>query len=206
MRGAQGFHRQRTRCRFIVADDNREPRAAGVGFFHLGLETAATAMQYDMESGIAQLFRRCGRNFVRSLALMHHVNVRLQFGHRCLSGFQQQQQALDTKPNKDTIPHVKTLTRDVQSLQDHLNYLTSRLSYLLDATLGLINIDQNNIIKIFSIAAVALMPPTLVGTIYGMNFKNMPELEWSFGYPMALLLMVISAIVPLLIFRWKKWL
>jgi len=116
------------------------------------------------------------------------------------------QQALDTKTNKDTIPHVKTLTRDVVSLQDHLNYLVSRLSYLLDATLGLINIDQNNIIKIMSVASIVLMPPTLIASIYGMNFAVLPEKDWNFGYPFSLLLMVICAVLPYLWFKRKGWL
>ena len=81
---------------------------------------------------------------------------------------------------------VKTANRDVQSLADHIGYLSTKITFLLDATLGMINNEQNTIIKIFSVLAVALMPPTLVGTIYGMNFKHMPELEWPFGYPMAL--------------------
>ena len=78
---------------------------------------------------------------------------------------------------------VKTAGRDVVSLADHIGYLSTKITFLLDATLGMINNEQNTIIKIFSVLAVALMPPTLVGTIYGMNFKHMPELEWVYGYP-----------------------
>ena len=107
---------------------------------------------------------------------------------------------------KDTRLQLVSMQRDVQSLSDHATYLTNKITFLLDAMLGVVTIEQNNIIKIFSIAAVALMPPTLVGTIYGMNFKNMPELDWSFGYPVALLLMLLSAVLPFLIFKWKKWL
>jgi len=115
-------------------------------------------------------------------------------------------QAMDTDPNKDVLPHVKMLTRDVQSLQDHLSYLASKLSYLLDATLGLINIDQNNIIKIMSVAAMVFLPPTLIASIYGMNFKIIPELNWIDGYPYSIVLMVISAIVPYIYFKRKGWL
>ena len=79
---------------------------------------------------------------------------------------------------------VKTAGRDVESLADHIGYLSTKITFLLDATLGMINNEQNTIIKIFSVLAVALMPPTLVGTIYGMNFKHIPELEWSYGYPL----------------------
>ena len=101
---------------------------------------------------------------------------------------------------------VKTANRDVQSLADHIGYLSTKITFLLDATLGMINNEQNSIIKIFSVLAVALMPPTLVGTIYGMNFKHMPELEWAYGYPMALGLMVLSAVIPWLFFKRKGWL
>ncbi len=101
---------------------------------------------------------------------------------------------------------VKTAQRDVQSLSDHIGYLSAKITFQLDATLGMINNEQNSIIKIFSVLAVALMPPTLVGTIYGMNFQHMPELSWLFGYPMALGLMVISAVIPWLYFKRKGWL
>jgi magnesium transporter len=95
--------------------------------------------------------------------------------------------------------------RDVHSLMEHMRFLTARIAFLLDATLGMINYEQNNIIKIFSVASVALMPPTLIASIYGMNFKHMPELGWEFGYPMAIGLMVLSAILPFLYFRRKGW-
>jgi magnesium transporter len=101
---------------------------------------------------------------------------------------------------------VKTAGRDVASLADHIGYLSTKITFLLDATLGMINNEQNSIIKIFSVLAVALMPPTLVGTIYGMNFKHIPELEWVYGYPFALGLMVISAVLPWLYFKRKGWL
>jgi magnesium transporter len=101
---------------------------------------------------------------------------------------------------------VKTASRDVGSLADHIGYLSTKITFLLDATLGMISNEQNTIIKIFSVLAVALMPPTLVGTIYGMNFKHMPELEWAWGYPWALSLMVVSAVLPWLFFKHKGWL
>ena len=101
---------------------------------------------------------------------------------------------------------AKTAHRDVQSLADHIGYLSTKITFLLEATLGMINNEQNTIIKIFSVLAVALMPPTLVGTIYGMNFKHMPELEWLWGYPWALGLMVLSAALPWLYFKRKGWL
>jgi magnesium transporter len=109
-------------------------------------------------------------------------------------------------PNKDAAEWVKSLTQDVAALSDHGSYLSNKASFLLDATLGLINLEQSQIIKIFSIAAVVLLPPTLIATIYGMNFKRMPELDWIFGYPWALSLIVISAILPYLWVKRKGWL
>ena len=101
---------------------------------------------------------------------------------------------------------VKTASRDVRSLADHIGYLSSKIQFLLEATLGMINNEQNTIIKIFSVLAVALMPPTLVGTVYGMNFKHIPELEWLWGYPFALGMMVVSAVLPWVYFKRKGWL
>src|SRR5215218_2919564 len=102
--------------------------------------------------------------------------------------------------------HIKGMQRDVQSLSDHATYLSNKIQFLLDAVLGVVSLQQNNIIKIFSVAAVVLMPPTLVASIYGMNFRHMPELEWTYGYPLALVLMGIAAVLPYLFFKWRKWL
>jgi len=108
--------------------------------------------------------------------------------------------------HKDVRLQLQANQRDVLSLSDHATYLSNKITFLIDAMLGVVTIEQNNIIKIFSIAAVALMPPTLIASIYGMNFKHMPELEWTFGYPYAVGLMICSAILPFVIFKWKKWL
>jgi len=107
---------------------------------------------------------------------------------------------------KETRSQLRGMQRDVQSLSDHATYLSSKITFVLDAMLGVVSIEQNNIIKIFSIAAVVLMPPTLVASIYGMNFKHMPELEWQYGYPLAIVLMLIAAALPYVFFKWKNWL
>ncbi|MET0567955.1 MAG: magnesium transporter CorA family protein [Hyphomicrobiaceae bacterium] len=104
------------------------------------------------------------------------------------------------------LQRIDTTHRDIASLMEHMRFLTNRIMFLLDATLGMINIEQNQTIKIFSVLAVVLLPPTLVGTIYGMNFKHMPELDWVLGYPWALGLMVISAVLPFVYFRRRGWL
>ena len=101
---------------------------------------------------------------------------------------------------------IHLMIRDVPPLIEHANFLTNKISFLLDATLGMINIEQNSIIKVVSIVSVVFLPPTLVASIYGMNFINMPELKWSFGYPYALFMMLISGFLPYQFFKFKKWL
>ncbi len=107
---------------------------------------------------------------------------------------------------RENQPLIKTLVRDVRSLVEHANFLNSKANFLLDAVLGIINVEQNAIIKTFTVASVALMPPTLIASIYGMNFQVMPELTWKFGYPMALVVMIVSAVLPILYFKRKGWL
>jgi magnesium transporter len=114
--------------------------------------------------------------------------------------------ANERKEVKPLQARIRTATRDVASLTDHATFLSGKIIFLLDATLGMINIQQNDIIKIFSVAAVVFLPPTLIASIYGMNFHHMPELEWWFSYPLALVLMVLAAVVPYLYFKRKGWL
>jgi magnesium transporter len=101
---------------------------------------------------------------------------------------------------------ARQILREIDSLDSHTAFLFDKINFLMDATVGFININQNKIIKIFSVASVALLPPTLIASIYGMNFKFMPELESPAGYPYALLLMVASALVPMWYFRKRGWL
>ncbi|MFC7377839.1 magnesium transporter CorA family protein [Brevundimonas sp. GCM10030266] len=106
----------------------------------------------------------------------------------------------------DARAHLRSLSRDVESLSAHNQSVAASINFQLSAALGLINIEQSSIIKIFSVAAVAFLPPTLIASIYGMNFDHMPELHWMAGYPLAVVAMVISAILPLLWFKRKGWL
>jgi magnesium transporter len=116
------------------------------------------------------------------------------------------QQATNVSLSQDQRGRFKSTLRDVQSLSDHATFLGAKIQFMLDAVLGLINLEQNNIIKIFSVAAVMFLPPTLVASIYGMNFHFMPELDKPWGYPVALIAMVVSAVVPYIYFRRKGWL
>ncbi|PZR88938.1 MAG: magnesium transporter CorA, partial [Hyphomicrobiales bacterium] len=100
---------------------------------------------------------------------------------------------------------LKSLQRDIDSLNDYVTHLTDKIQFLLDATLGLTNIDQNNIFRILTVVSVIGIPPTFVASMYGMNFKNIPEYDWSFGYQYGLLLIALSAIVPIIWFKWRGW-
>ncbi len=108
--------------------------------------------------------------------------------------------------NAEQFEEARQILRDIDSLDSHTAFLFDKINFLMDATVGFININQNKIIKIFSVASVALLPPTLIASVYGMNFKFMPELDWQAGYPFALGLMAISVAVPLIYFRRKGWL
>lgn len=116
------------------------------------------------------------------------------------------QVTLMRKSDKDIRGAVKTLSRDVHSLIEYTQFLGDKITLLLDATLGMIDIEQSGIIKIFSVAAVVFLPPTLVASIYGMNFAVMPELNWEFGYPFAILTMILAAILPYRYSKHRGWL
>ena len=106
----------------------------------------------------------------------------------------------------DQFDDARQILRDIESLDGHTAFLFDKINFLMDATVGFININQNKIIKIFSVASVAFLPPTLIASIYGMNFRILPELDWSLGYPFAILLMIASAVTPFWYFRRRGWL
>ena len=108
--------------------------------------------------------------------------------------------------NAEQFEDARQIMRDIDSLDSHTAFLFDKINFLMDATVGFININQNKIIKIFSVASVALLPPTLIASLYGMNFQYMPELSQKWGYPYALALMVASAVVPMWYFRRRGWL
>ena len=108
--------------------------------------------------------------------------------------------------NADQFEEARQILRDIDSLDSHTAFLFDKINFLMDATVGFININQNKIIKIFSVASVALLPPTLIASIYGMNFQYMPELSQKWGYPLALCLMLLSIVTPFWFFRRKGWL
>lgn len=108
--------------------------------------------------------------------------------------------------NAEQFEDARQILRDIESLDSHTQFLFDKINFLMDATVGFLSINQNKIIKIFSVASVALLPPTLIASVYGMNFQFMPELQWEYGYPYVLALMVTSAVAPMLYFRKRGWL
>ncbi len=108
--------------------------------------------------------------------------------------------------NAEQFEEARQILRDIDSLDSHTAFLFDKINFLMDATVGFININQNKIIKIFSVASVALLPPTLIASVYGMNFENMPALKWQYGYAFAVALMVASVAAPFLYFKRKGWL
>jgi magnesium transporter len=115
-------------------------------------------------------------------------------------------QSVESRLKDEERLRLYALSRDIKALNDYAHFISSKVTFLLDATLGMISIEQSNIIKIFSVAAVIFLPPTLIASIYGMNFKFMPELSYKWGYLMAILLMIVSAVIPYKYFKYKRWL
>ena len=126
--------------------------------------------------------------------------------NRLLIYFGQIEDAQRYNAKKESRTKFKNLAREVYSLSEYCNFLSQRNGFLLDATLGMISVEQNMIIKVFTVASAVFMPPTLIASIYGMNFRHMPELHMLIGYPMALIMIVISALLPYFFFKRKKWL
>ena len=140
-------------------------------------------------------------SIAREEDLNGHIRRNLMDTRRAAS-FLIRNKLLSSEQNED----VRQILRDIESLDGHTAFLFEKLNFLMDATVGFININQNKIVKIFSVAAVALLPPTLIASIYGMNFRAFPELDWQYGYPFSIMLMLISVAIPFWYFRRKGWL
>ncbi|MDX1636244.1 MAG: magnesium/cobalt transporter CorA [Marinobacter sp.] len=142
---------------------------------------------------------------IGELARLEDTNGRIRL---CLMDTQRDMSfLLRHLPNHPKLMNTcREIVRDVETLMSHTTFLFDKINFLMDSTQGFINIEQNQIIKIFSIAAVTFLPPTLIASIYGMNFEHMPELDWPLGYPMAIGLMIASAIAPYWYFKRKGWL
>ena len=140
----------------------------------------------------------------READLLGRIRLSLLTLERAVSYFGQS--AGVTIAGVDLKPAVKGLMRDIQALEVHADYLNNRLAMATDVTLGMVNLAQNQTVKIVSVMAVIFLPPTVIASAYGMNFKTMPELDWQFGYPMAIAMMIASAASTYLFFKWRRWL
>lgn len=151
---------------------------------------------------LSMILRRIGQiNFV-----LNKTHDSIQTLMRMASFLAVPARSAELRAERQVRDEIKSVLRDLQSLDQNAGYLSANVGFLLDAALGRISIEQNAIIKIFSVAAVVFLPPTLVASIYGMNFRIMPELDWDFGYAFALVLMVLAAVIPYLWFKKKGWL
>ncbi|MBA4502689.1 magnesium/cobalt transporter CorA [Marinobacterium marinum] len=164
---------------------------------HRSLEQVSNEVLEDREADLGEQLDR--------LAKLEDSNGQIRL---CLMDTQRSTSFLLRHIRQETasVETCREILRDLDTLMAHATFVFEKINFLLNAAQGFINIRQNQIIKIFSIAAVVFLPPTLVGTIYGMNFNTIPELDWAFGYPMALILMVTSAISPYMFFKHKGWL
>lgn len=162
-----------------------------------GLEEVSHMVLEDQNVDLEQVIDR--------LAYHEDVNGKVRL---CLMDTQRALSYLLRKGRLDAeqADHVREILRDVESLLPHSAFLFEKVNFLMDATQNFAAIEQNKIIKIFSIAAVVFLPPTLVASLYGMNFHHMPELEWTFGYPLAIGMMVLAGLAPYWYFKRKGWL
>jgi len=181
----------------ILLDQKVENHADTLEDIHRQLEDVSHMVLEDEESEL--------EDAIGKLAKLEDSNGKIRL---CLMDTQRDISFL-LRHLRDQADHIETLreiARDVETLMSHTTFLFDKINFLMDSTQGFINIEQNQIIKIFSIAAVVFLPPTLVASIYGMNFKYMPELNMVLGYPWALALMVLSGIAPYWYFKRKGWL
>ena len=196
------------------------PDAVAVGLINAIVDRSARALNkvgVELDSIASQVFRAKGDQSARSkiysatLGALGREDEKISNLRESLVELERLLLFLSSEGRSADAPKpvreaTKSALRDLQSLEQDASFKSQKVQFLLDATLGFINLAQNDIIKLFSVLAVIFMPPTVIASIYGMNFKEMPELEWRWGYPAAILLMVCAAVLPYLFFRWKKWL
>ena len=206
------FRLLRMRARRVpgLIDDAKDVLLA---LFDADVEYSADALEgiYDdlkkvsaqvLEGSITDTY---AREVLADIAWQENLNGRVRrnmLDTRRAVSFMMRSKMLDAEQFED----ARQILRDIESLDSHTQFLFDKINFLMDALVGFLNINQNKIIKIFSVASVALLPPTLIASVYGMNFRFMPELEWKYGYVYVLLLMVASAVGPMMYFRRRGWL
>ena len=194
------------------------PHGVLIGIVEAWIDRMADVLEIvgsRIDSDSRRVFADRGDRSIREIDLQDIVQAVGRSGdliskaHDSLGGFARMIAFINTSIGKLKSDHrsrLKTALRDIRSLTQHSDFLGQRVRFLLDAALGLINHQQSNIVRGFSVAATGFLPPTLIASIYGMNFDVMPELHWAVGYPLALGLMLVSAVLPLWYFRRRGWL
>jgi len=168
------------------------------------LDGIGRSVYRDGSAATSEVLQRLLMQIGRESELVGQVRLGLLTLELALSFFGQ---SLPERPRgKAMMPTVKGLMRDIKALEVHADFLSARVAMVTDVTLGMINLSQNQTIKIVSVVAVVFLPPTVIASAYGMNFAHMPELDWAWGYPLALGLMLASAVGTFLFFKWRKWL
>lgn len=186
-----------TELLLTILEQKVENHADTLENIHRQLELASQLVLEDEEAELEEA--------ISKLARLEDSNGKMRL---CLMDTQRDLSFLlrHLRDQPESVATLREITHDVETLMSHTAFLFEKINFLMDSTQGFINIEQNQIIKILSIAAVVFLPPTLVASIYGMNFDDIPELKWLLGYPWALGLMIISAIAPYLYFKRKGWL
>jgi magnesium transporter len=182
-----------------------------LGLFEMKVERLADLLEQlhiELEDLSGRVFHADERDFDDALTLLAAAQDR---NDKIRLGLMDKQRALsfmvrDGLCPTQAEPLLHEILRDIRSLNEHSTFLFEKVRFLMDATTGRINVEQSKIIRIFSIAAVVFLPPTLIASIYGMNFHFIPELSWPFGYPLSLLLMTVASIAPYWYFKRKGWL
>jgi len=202
-----------------TAPSMRTPEAVLMGLFDAVVDRLADILEHvgaDVEELSQIIFQRAGSQAYRKpyQELLKAIGRKGDVTSKARESLVTLQRAFlylaaeidGVKPAKEVKGQLRAMQRDAASLTEHASFLNDKITFVLDAMLGMVGLAQNDIVKLFSVMAVVFLPPTLVASIYGMNFEHMPELKWTFGYPYALGLMILSAVVPYLIFKWRRWL
>lgn len=208
---------------FGVRADKSSTGCTTTGHLFLGLIEEILGRQADLLEGVGRVLDAIARRVFGATAAqtpavlqealqtigvqgeqLSRVRLGLLTTERMVAHFSQ---SVDEAPEAKALrTHAKSRLRDLQALEIHADFLASRLSFTTDATLGMVNLSQNMTVRIVSVVAVLFLPPTLIASVYGMNFTHMPELMTSWGYPLSLLLMIGSALATYLYFKWRNWL
>lgn len=199
MRARQGQIESRTPTELLITllDQKVENLADSLEDVHLSLEKTSHFVLEDEEADLEEA--------IDNLAKLEDTNGKIRL---CLMDTQRailflQRQLRDDPEQQET---CREIMRDIDTLMSHTTFMFDKINFLMDSTQGFINIEQNQIIKTFSVAAIFFLPPTVIASIYGMNFDHMPELDWLLGYPMAIGLMVLFTAGSYLLFKFKGWL